>query len=132
MVVHERVDPAVVAYLGGVMALLKLWLAESKQAAETFTDDIDSPEHPAMAPFVQQLHAIRDTAAALNVPAACQAAQTAFLAAMDQGLAGYLVMVQSEAREQKRIAMLGGVENFAAFDIELARLEEQFGPFDED
>lgn len=130
MSAHTRVDPAIVAYLGAATALLKLWLAESQAAARAFTDEVDSADHPAMAPYVAQLKAIRDTTVTLPLPEACAAAQRAFLEAQDRGIAAYLALVEPGARDQKRVAMLGGVENFALFDAELARLEQRFGPFD--
>lgn len=130
MTTQPPIDPAIVAYLGGAMALIKLWHNVSQQAASSFRADAAEAEELTSAPQMEQLMAIRATAARLLVPAACQAVQQAFLAAMDQGLAAYQALLEPDARDEQKVAMLSGVENFAYLDAELARLEQQVGPFE--
>ncbi len=124
------IDPPLVAYLGAAMALLKLWHAESQQAASAFQAGAEQAEQPTHAPRLEQLAAIRQTATTLPVPESCRAAQQAFLAAMDRGLVAYRALLEPGARDAQKVAILSGMENFAYFDAELALLEQQFGPFD--
>lgn len=132
----QSVDPAIVAYLGATMALLKLWYAESQRIATTLRDvrDVrendDDTEQPVALPSVQYLESIRVTVTTLPVPEACHAAHQAFVQAMVQGLDAYQAMRESANQADRRVAMLSGMENFAWFDAELARLEQQFGPFE--
>lgn len=123
------IDPALVAYLGAAMALLKLWHAESQQAADAFKAGAAEAE-PTHAPRLEHLEAIRQTTTSLPVPQSCQAVQQAFLAAMDRGLLAYRALLEPGARDEQKVAMLSGMENFAYFDAELARLEQQFGPLE--
>ncbi len=129
----QSVDPAIVAYLGATMALLKLWYTESQRIATTLREEHtnhDDVEQPATLPSVQYLETIRTTVTTLPVPQACHAAHQAFLQAMVQGLDAYQAMRESANQADQRVAMLSGMENFAWLDAELARLEQQFGPFE--
>lgn len=130
MATTEHVDPAIAAYLGAAMTLLKLWHADSQRAAAAVTDDVDDARHPSVAPHIQRLQSIHRAAAALHVPEPCQPFQRAFLAAMARGINDYIALTAPEAREHQRVAMLSGMENFAILDAELARMEQQFGPFE--
>ncbi len=127
----QPTDPMIVAYLGAATALLKLWHTESQHASHAFKAEATGEENqpPPVLPLATRLEAIRDTAQQLSVPPVCQAVHQAFLAAMDQGLQTYRALLDPDARDQQKVAMLSGVENFAGFYAELVRLEQQIGPF---
>ncbi len=128
----QPIDPAIVAYLGAAMALLKLWHTESQHASVAFKAEAADEENqpPATLPLATRLETIRHTAQQLPVPPVCQAVHQAFLAAMDQGLQTYRALLEPDARDQQKVAMLSGIENFAGFHAELVRLEQQIGPFE--
>lgn len=129
---HQPIDPTIVAYLGAATALLKLWHAESQHASHAFKAEAAGEENqpPPTLPLATRLEAIRHTAQQLPVPPVCQAVHQAFLAAMDQGLQTYWSLMEPDARDQQKVAMLSGMENFAGFHAELVRLEQQIGPFE--
>lgn len=129
---YQPIDPAIVAYLGATTALLKLWHAESQHASHAFKAEAagETSQTPVTLPLATQLEAIRHTAQQLPVPPVCQAVHQAFLAAMDQGLQTYRTLLEPDARDQQKVAMLSGMENFAGFHAELVRLEQQIGPFE--
>ena len=106
-------------YMSQMQPLTDLWSQVTRQAVSELTG---MPMRRMMGAHIEHLQALYRGASALPVPAQCQRAHTAFLAAIGTTIDAYLVTAEQRNDEAAFATLVGAMGAYHEWRVEVNRL----------